>query len=114
MQPVPMSPWGGMWTQNRCWGLSELGRAQGSGRQYWMGMLLQSAQLPWSWGGRGWVSRQETLSFFLYSSLEGVCQGRNSLVVHWLGLDAFTDEGLGSIPDGGTKIPQATQCNQKK
>ena len=30
----------------------------------------------------------------------------NSLVVQWLGLHAFTAEGVGSIPDQGTKIPQ--------
>ena len=29
----------------------------------------------------------------------------NSLVVQWLGLHAFTAEGLGSIPGQGTKIP---------
>ena len=29
----------------------------------------------------------------------------NSLAVQWLGLRAFTDEGTGSIPGWGTKIP---------
>ena len=29
----------------------------------------------------------------------------NSLAVQWLGLGAFTAEGLGSIPVWGTKIP---------
>ena len=38
----------------------------------------------------------------------------NSLVVQCLGLCAFTAEGLGSIPGGETKIPQAVQCCQKK
>ena len=38
----------------------------------------------------------------------------NSLAVQWLGLHAFTAEGAGSIPGGGTKIPQATRCGQKK
>ena len=33
----------------------------------------------------------------------------HSLAVQWLGLYAFTAEGPGSIPDRGTKIPQATQ-----
>ena len=37
----------------------------------------------------------------------------NSLAVQWLGLCAFTAEGLGSIPGEGTKIPQATWCGQK-
>ena len=32
---------------------------------------------------------------------------RNSLAVQWLGLQAFTAEGVGSIPGWGTKIPQA-------
>ena len=41
----------------------------------------------------------------------------NSLAVQWLELRAFTAEGLeglGSIPGGGTMIPQATWCRQKK
>ena len=38
----------------------------------------------------------------------------NSLVVQWLGLRAFTVEGVGSIPGRGTKILQAVQCGQKK
>ena len=38
----------------------------------------------------------------------------NSLVVQWLGLHALTAEGLSSIPDHGTKIPQASWCGQKK
>ena len=32
----------------------------------------------------------------------------NSLAVQWLGLSTFTAQGLGSIPDCGTKIPQVT------
>ena len=38
----------------------------------------------------------------------------NSPVANWLGLGAFTAEGVGSIPGRGTKIPQAGQCSQKK
>ena len=38
---------------------------------------------------------------------------RNSLVVQWLGLSAFTAKGAGSIPGRGTKIPHAAQCGQK-
>ena len=34
------------------------------------------------------------------------------LVVQWFGLHVFTAEGLGSIPGGGTKIPQAAQVGQ--
>ena len=35
-------------------------------------------------------------------------------MVQWLGLLALTAEGLGSIPDRGTKISQATQCDHNK
>ena len=35
-------------------------------------------------------------------------------MVQWLGLCAFTAEGVGSIPGQGTKIPQAVQWDQKK
>ena len=35
----------------------------------------------------------------------------NSPAVQWLGLFTFTAEGLGSIPDQGTKIPQAERCS---
>ena len=38
----------------------------------------------------------------------------NSFAVHWLGLCTFTDEGEGSIPGQGTKIPQDTRHGQKK
>ena len=31
----------------------------------------------------------------------------SSLVVWWLGLDAFIAHGPGSVPDWGTEIPQA-------
>ena len=34
----------------------------------------------------------------------------NSLALQWLGLCAFTDQGLGSIPGLGTKNPQAAWC----
>ena len=35
-------------------------------------------------------------------------------MAQWLGLLALTAEGLGSIPDRGTKISQATQCDHNK
>ena len=38
----------------------------------------------------------------------------NSLAVQWLGLHAFTAEGLGSIPGRGTEIPQAVPRKKKK
>ena len=38
----------------------------------------------------------------------------NSLAVQWLGLRAFTAEGLGSIPGQGTKIPHTMWHSQKK
>ena len=37
-----------------------------------------------------------------------------SLAVQWLGLQALTAKGAGSIPGQGTKILQATQPGQKK
>ena len=37
-----------------------------------------------------------------------------SLVVQWLGLATFTAVDPDSIPDWGTKIPQAAQFSQKK
>ena len=39
--------------------------------------------------------------------------GKHSLAVQWLGLRAFTAEGLGLIPGGGTNILQAMLCSQK-
>ena len=38
----------------------------------------------------------------------------NTLAVQWLGLQAFTAKGPGSIPGRGTKIPQAVWHSQKK
>ena len=38
----------------------------------------------------------------------------NSLVVLWLGFFASTAEGLGSIPDQGTKFPQVAQPRKNK
>ena len=38
----------------------------------------------------------------------------NSLAVQWLGLCAFTAEGVGSIPGRGTRILQAVPGGQKK
>ena len=39
---------------------------------------------------------------------------RNSLAVQWLGLRAFTAQGLGSTPCQGTKIPQSRVARPKK
>ena len=39
---------------------------------------------------------------------------RTSLAVHWLRFDTSTEDGTGSTPGQGTKIPQAEQCGQKK
>ena len=39
-------------------------------------------------------------------------RSRTSLVVQWLRLCTFTTGGTGSIPGGGTKIPQATGVSQ--
>ena len=38
-------------------------------------------------------------------TLKNLKEFGNPLVVPWLGLSAFTAEGPGSIPGGGTKIP---------
>ena len=38
----------------------------------------------------------------------------DSLVVQWLGLQAFTAKGMGSIPGRGTKILEAEQRSKKK
>ena len=35
---------------------------------------------------------------------------KNSLVVQWLGLSAFTAKGMGSTPGRGTKILQAVRA----
>lgn len=39
---------------------------------------------------------------------------RNFLVMHWLGLCAFTAKGPGSAPGRGTKIQQAAWSKQKQ
>ena len=41
-------------------------------------------------------------------------QAGNSLAVQWLGLCAFTANGVGSVPAQGTMIPQAALHGQKK
>ena len=38
----------------------------------------------------------------------------NSLAVQWLGLPAFTAEGLSLIPGWGSKIPQAVGPKKEK
>ena len=38
----------------------------------------------------------------------------NSLVVQWLVLYTVTDKSPGSVPDWGTKVPQAVWQGQKK
>ena len=49
------------------------------------------------------------------TGLQTVCLGYmigNSLMVQWLGCQAFAAEGPGFIPDWETKIPQATWPNK--
>ena len=61
-------------------------------------------------------------AYSLFSDHKGIKQeisnrkicGGNSLAVLWLGLWAFTAEGLGSIPGWGTRISQAVWHGQKK
>ena len=43
-----------------------------------------------------------------------IIKSRGSLVVQWLGLHAFTAEGVGLIPRQGTKILQAGRAKGKK
>ena len=47
-------------------------------------------------------------------NFKGVESSGTPLVVQWLRLCASSGGGKGSIPDGGTKIPQVVQCGQKK
>ena len=54
------------------------------------------------------LGRVEAMDFPLRKNLQ------NSLVVQWLGLWAFTAEGLGWIPGWGSKIPQAAWSSRKK
>ena len=48
------------------------------------------------------------------SSIKNYKYVGNSLVVQWLGLCAFTAEGLGSIPGRRAEISQAVWCSRKK
>ena len=72
--------------------------------------------MPHPWGGfqprPGSRTPQESCTPSI--SDQSRLQGGDSLVVQWLGLLTFTDEGMGSIPGWGTKIPQAAQRGQKK
>ena len=43
-----------------------------------------------------------------------ISAGDSVVAVQWLGLTALTAEGPGSIPNQGTKIPQAVQCGYTK
>ena len=51
--------------------------------------------------------RRQSLVFPFTASHVKMPNHGNSLVVQWLGLCAFTAEGVSSVPGGGTKIPQA-------
>ena len=50
-----------------------------------------------------------SIFLFLYVKILG-----NSLMVQCLGLHTLTAKDCGSVPGGGTKIPQAVWYNQKK
>ena len=43
-----------------------------------------------------------------------VIKSCESLAVQWLRLCKSIAGGMGSIPGGGTKVPHAEQCSQKK
>ena len=51
-----------------------------------------------------------------YSQLifEKGAKSENFLVVQWIGLCAFTAEGLSSIPHGRIKVPEASLHGQKE
>ena len=65
------------------------------------------------WEGRVLHLHYMSNVFLSFSSIEEHEKMGNSMVVQWLGLLAFTAKGQGSIPGGGTKIPQAMRCSQK-
>ena len=102
----------------RCWERLKPGEGDSRG---WDGLMASLTQWTWVWAnsGRWWrtgkpaavhrVTELDTTEWLNNNSFFG-----NSLVVQWLGLHAFTAEGLGSIPCWGTKIPQAVWCSQKK
>ena len=80
-------------------------------------------ELQW-WNQRGALARGGTAGGAAGRRLRILpgepCWGREDggsslceLVVQWLGLCTYTAGGLGSISDGGTKIPLTSQCNQK-
>ena len=52
------------------------------------------------------------LCFIIFATFKKHCIG-NPLVVQWLVLHTFTAEGLGLIPYGGTKTPQAKWYGKK-
>ena len=60
-----------------------------------------------------WQSHRDSVCKLVVTSIPSRDVG-NSLVVQWLGLQAFTAEGLGSIPVLGTKILQAAWQKKKK
>ena len=57
---------------------------------------------------KNWV--KDMSSWFIKQKKES----GNSLVVQWLGLQALTARGMGSIPGQRTKIPHATWPKKKK
>ena len=61
-----------------------------------------------------WVLLVLLLELFIFEFLVRKALAGNSLAVQWLGLHAFTPEGLSSIPSGGTKIPQAVWPKKEK
>ena len=70
----------------------------------------------WSTGNLldGEISLYETIMNTCHFAFVKSMELGSSLVVQWLGLDAFTVSGWGSIPDQGTEIPQAVQHSKLK
>jgi len=69
---------------------------------YWQSKLILSN-----------VVNDETAKDILVKNFGLDCRVKNegnSLLVHWLGLHAFTAKGPGSISGWGNKVPEAMQC----
>ena len=84
------------------------------GKTIWL--VLTSHQRQWRPEGSGimylrcWNKREKTSiyeEFYSHKTMLQKWNWGNSLEVQWLGLQALTAEGPGSIPGQGTKIPQS-------
>ena len=69
-----------------------------------VGRMTPCVQYKWSWA----------LPPMNFCKIHQLGNHGNSLAVQWLGLCTFTSRGVGLIPGGGTRIPHAVECSQKK